>query len=347
MEYEKLLENANNLLKQGQLEFAQTFCILALAQNPDSPEAWNIKGAVLMAKGEFGEALESFENAQRVGGDPRASQGIEMCRAAMGESAAPAQAGQEPSEPALTATSWFYKGEDLDKQGRSAEALVCFEKALEIDPKSAYTWYSKGVALGKLGRVQEELDSYDQALRLNSNFPEAWFNKAITLGNARRYREALECFVKAQQLGYPDAEQGIRHCQQQLQDEAAGSSAESDAWLKKGTDIVVNRGNMLEALACFEKATALSPQIERAWWGKGVALGNLGRLEEELAAYDQAIAVNPNGTGPLNSKAAALFNAGRYQEALKSYEKARELGDPQAIQRMIMCRQALGQPPTG
>ena len=247
----------------------------------------------------------------------------------------------------MKAEEWFYQGEEMDKQGRSAEALGCFEKALEIDPQSAYTWYSKGVALGKLGRLDEELASYDQALTINSQFPEAWFNKAITLGNARRFQEALECFVKAQQLGYPDAEQGIRYCQNALAEEAGGATADSDAWLKKATDLFVQGGSPAEALDCFDKALAINPQIERAWWGKGLVLLKLGRLDESLAAFDQASAVNPSGTGPLNSKAAALFNAARFQEAMMCYERARELGDPQAIQSIIMCRQSLGLPLTG
>jgi tetratricopeptide (TPR) repeat protein len=78
-----------------------------------------------------------------------------------------------------------------------------------------------------------------------------------------------------------------------------------------------------------------------------VVLGNLGRLEESLAAYDGALAVNPGVAGPLMSKAAALANARRFQEALTCFEKARELGDAEAVQGIIMCRQALGRPLTG
>lgn len=81
------------------------------------------------------------------------------------------------------------------------------------------TWYAKGVALGKLGRPKDELDCYERALGLNANFPEAWLNKAISLGNARRFREARECFEKAQQLGYPDAAQGVAYCRRALAEE--------------------------------------------------------------------------------------------------------------------------------
>ena len=220
MDADELLKKAVESLREGQLEGAMTFCNLALAKNPDSPGGWNTKASVFMAANQFREAIECFEHAQQVGGNPSAAQGIAICRQALGEPAAPAQPAQDTSGPTLSATAWFYKGEEMDKQGQSAEALSCFEKALAIDPHAAYTWYGKGVALGKLGRPEDELACYEKALALNASFPEAWFNKAISLGNARRFREALECFEKAQQLGYPDAAQGVAYCQRVIAEES-------------------------------------------------------------------------------------------------------------------------------
>ena len=220
MDADELLQKAVGLLRERQLEEAMTFCNQALAKNPDSPGGWNTKGAVFMAANQFREAIECFEHAQQVGGNPSAAQGIAICRQALGESATPAQPASDTSGPTLSATAWFYKGEEMDRQGYSAEALSCFEKALAIDPGAAYTWYAKGVALGKLGRPEDELACYEKALALNSSFPEAWFNKAISLGNARRFREALECFEKAQQLGYPDAAQGVAYCQRAIAEDS-------------------------------------------------------------------------------------------------------------------------------
>ena len=42
-----------------------------------------------------------------------------------------------PTQKGLTAKEWRDKGDALAKSGRHQEALQCFDKALEIDPKNA------------------------------------------------------------------------------------------------------------------------------------------------------------------------------------------------------------------
>jgi tetratricopeptide (TPR) repeat protein len=120
------------------------------------------------------------------------------------------------------AGAWHNKGAELDQQGKSAEALACFEQALAISPRSAETWFGKAVVLGKLARHEEELACYDQVLAIAPGFAGAWFNKGRTLGGfLKRYREALACFEKAQQLGHPYAAKGIEICRNGLAEEAA------------------------------------------------------------------------------------------------------------------------------
>jgi len=349
MDVPELISKAIDLANEGRKDEALACCDQALAVegSPFSGTVWAIKGKLFQNAKQYREALGWFKKAQELG-EASAADGIAICQKALGEDAAPAgQPARATAGTAADAEALFYKGEALMNQGQATDAVACFDKALEINPQSAYTWYSRGVALGQLDRPQDEIASYDQALKINPKFPEAWYNKAITLGNARRFREALVCFEKAKELDYPDADQGIRFCQNALAEAAGGETAESAEWLQKGTDLIVNGGDPKEALACFEKSLAINPHSERACWGKGLQLDKLGRLEEALAAFDQASAIDPSATGPMMSKAATLYNASRFQDALVCYEKARELGNPTAIQGVVTCRMALGRPVTG
>ena len=61
-----------------------------------------------------------------------------------------------------------------------------------------------------------------------------------------------------------------------------------------------------EALAVFERATELDPNLASAWNGKGAALTALGRLKEALAAFDRALALDPNDVKALNNRAGSL-----------------------------------------
>jgi len=79
--------------------------------------------------------------------------------------------------------SWFKKGLDLSEAGKYQEALECFEKAIEINPKEEIAWYNKGVALTNLGKHQEALECFEKAIEINPNYEKAWYNKGVALTN--------------------------------------------------------------------------------------------------------------------------------------------------------------------
>jgi Flp pilus assembly protein TadD len=61
---------------------------------------------------------------------------------------------------------WFNKGIALAELDKLDEALKCFEKAIEIDPKDARAWSNKGIALDSLGKADEALKSFNKAKKL-------------------------------------------------------------------------------------------------------------------------------------------------------------------------------------
>lgn len=79
------------------------------------------------------------------------------------------------------ADSWYKQGNDLMMQEKSSDALVAYEKAIDLDPNHISAWNNKGIALFRLGRYQEAIGCYDKALAINPNHVNAWFNKAKAL----------------------------------------------------------------------------------------------------------------------------------------------------------------------
>jgi tetratricopeptide (TPR) repeat protein len=59
------------------------------------------------------------------------------------------------------------KGIALYNLGRYEEAIVCYDKLLEINPKDVDALYNKGVALSDLGRYGEAIVCYDKLLVIN------------------------------------------------------------------------------------------------------------------------------------------------------------------------------------
>ena len=81
-----------------------------------------------------------------------------------------------------------------------------------------------------------------------------------------------------------------------------------------------------EALAAYEQAIRLDPNLALAYNGKGAALRALNRSQEALAAYEQAIRLDPNFANAYHNKGLALETLGKKKEAQQAYERARQLG---------------------
>ena len=77
-----------------------------------------------------------------------------------------------------------------------------------------------------------------------------------------------------------------------------------------------------KALACFDRALALTPK-ESEWWGwKGVTLCDINRYEEALACFDRALEIAPDDAHSADYRAFCLFMLDRDEEALAAYDHA-------------------------
>ena len=55
------------------------------------------------------------------------------------------------------------------KLKRHQDAVACFRRAVEIDPKSGIDWANLGSNLRDLGRIDEAVEMYRKALSLDPN----------------------------------------------------------------------------------------------------------------------------------------------------------------------------------
>ena len=55
----------------------------------------------------------------------------------------------------------------LSNLGRDEDAIVEYDKALEIDSNYVDAYYNKGLSLSNLGRYEDAIVEYDKALEIN------------------------------------------------------------------------------------------------------------------------------------------------------------------------------------
>jgi PAS domain S-box-containing protein len=80
------------------------------------------------------------------------------------------------------ATSYYKEGVLLyGREGKYREAIVAFDKALEIDGELSYVWNDRGICYRELGEFEEALKSFLRAMELAPDDVEVLYDLAETL----------------------------------------------------------------------------------------------------------------------------------------------------------------------
>ncbi len=178
--------------------------------------------------------------------------------------------------------AWNYRGSVLDTRlNRSAEALLAYGKAIELDGENdgdneslSNAWSGKGTALAKLGRYNESFEAFDKAIELNPQTSAfVWLSKGKALNESGRYGEALAAYDKVIEL-VPDSANGLT----------------AQAYESKG-DVLLAWGKQSEAVNAYDKAIEqypLEPMGAQTWHKKSIALKALGQTAEADAASARA-----------------------------------------------------------
>ncbi|GAB3408863.1 tetratricopeptide repeat protein [Flindersiella endophytica] len=240
----------------------------ALAIAPQSYPAHFQKGCVLLTLARPAEAIKVLERAAELNPDNpdvwwnimRAAYELNRYEQALKSCLKSVKVGGE------TANLRIYNGNILVKlHGYDAEALACYDRALELEPESAVAWLNKADALRQLDRLDEALPCYDRAIELEPDAPNQWTRKSFALHALGRHKEALVCVEHALETDPGNA----------------------NACGQKGA-VLSALGQSEEALVCYEHALEIRPDDPWLWNGKGHTLESLGRADEAAEAFERA-----------------------------------------------------------
>ncbi|WP_392532384.1 tetratricopeptide repeat protein [Nostoc sp. C117] len=101
----------------------------------------------------------------------------------------------------------------------------------------------------------------------------------------------------------------------------------SEYWFNRGLTLF-HLERFDEAIAAYETAIEIKPDFYKAWYNRGGTLGELGYFEEAIASFDKAIEIKPDYEEAWSSKGLALLKLGWLREAISSYDQALNL-EPQ------------------
>jgi tetratricopeptide (TPR) repeat protein len=110
----------------------------------------------------------------------------------------------------------------------------------------------------------------------------------------------------------------------QAQIESQDTPDTVEGWFDRGLHYA-SLGNWEQAIADWDQALALDPNLPQALHNKGGALAMLGRFAEALPYFEQALALDGEDFQIWNGKGSALYNLQRWQESLECWDQSLRL----------------------
>ena len=87
------------------------------------------------------------------------------------------------SFPFVASEFYFNRGVDKSNLGKKEEAILDYNKAIELNPSNDNAYSNRGNAKDDLGRKKEAILDYNKAIELNPNNDNAYSNRGIAKNN--------------------------------------------------------------------------------------------------------------------------------------------------------------------
>ncbi len=167
----------------------------------------------------------------------------------------------QPNDP----IAHYNLGEELDREGRTAEAVEQYLNALRLKPDYPDAYNNLGRTYASAGRWPEAIEQYQQALRYMPSHADAHNNLGNALSNTGRMLEAVEHFQQALRLkpGYAAAHYNFGIALARL-------------------------GRTQEAIEQYQEAIKLNPGLTQAHFNLALVLAQVDRSSEAIVAAQAA-----------------------------------------------------------
>lgn len=94
-----------------------------------------------------------------------------------------------------------------------------------------------------------------------------------------------------------------------------------EGWFNLGLK-QVSGGEFDKAIASWEKALNINPNLSEAWHNRGSALGRLGKYQEAVESFQKALQIDPQNYQAWNDRAHALYQLKNWAAAADSWSNA-------------------------
>jgi tetratricopeptide (TPR) repeat protein len=283
----------------------------ALRRYPDAARLWSTTGIAARLCGQVAEAERCWRQCLALKPDANVTQHLGALLAVQGRSVeALACYEQSIADDSADATCWANLGLLLLHRRDDAAAEHALRHALGLDPNQARTWVNLGVLLAAGNRWDEAETAYRRAVALRPDDVAALTNLGLVLENLRRYDEAEACQRRALALAPGRAE---------IHNHLAGVRSRQPGPGKADAEFH------------YREAIRLQPENAAHLSNLGALLFDLNRLQQAEEVLRQALRQDPQQPSAHINLGQLLLSLGRLPEGFQHTEMRYRLRVPGAV----------------
>ncbi|MGK7919195.1 MAG: tetratricopeptide repeat protein [Trichodesmium sp.] len=233
--------------------------------------------------------------------------------------------------------TYMVVAETYFNQKKWQQAITVTQQIIQVKPE-AKAYKMRGNSLQALGKLQEALDSYKKALEIKPNFGEVYANIGTIFAQQKQWEQAIQNYRRAIAIkpDFAGAYRNLAKIYTQLNQSTEAAEylyqalrlepgkATAEEFLFTGNTLTEN-GQVEQAIACYQEAIKLKPQLVEASYKLGEILIQEGQSTEAVACYQRVISANPNNLEVYQKLGDTLLNQGQLELALQNYQKAQQI----------------------
>jgi tetratricopeptide (TPR) repeat protein len=225
------------------------------------------------------------------------------------------------------------RGEIKKGQGLDEEAIIEFNKAIQVNPKFAPAYNNRGISYFNQRHLDLSISDFNKTIELDPTFAGAYSNRGASYaakGILDKGISDCDTAIKLDPRHSPSYFiRGRIYAQKNLYAKAMldfnkvieMNPKDEKAYLYRGR-VYELKGNDDEALADFKTAIELNPNYSEAYFHKAKTLTQKKLIDDALLNYDKAIEINPLYSDAFINRGALYISKGILENALADLNKA-------------------------
>jgi tetratricopeptide (TPR) repeat protein len=203
-----------------------------------------------------------------------------------------------------TSSGYVGRAKIFINRGMVKEALLDYDKAVELDPNNVYAWANRSITRVQVGDLAGARSDLAEAEAIDPSFVQNGIGRGMLADIERRPRDAVEAYTRALEQE-PDNRYAIEHraaayaslgdTQRALADLTSIVEKRPDdpaAYVDRGS-FFLNQREYDKAIADFDKAHSLDPSDEEPLANRGMARVWKRDFAAAASDLDAAAKINP------------------------------------------------------